>query len=71
MCGDGSSQNFLVQVKGLLDKGANITATDKQGISALHFACGQGRVETVKFLWSRGAELDAEDPGGWLVPGKE
>lgn len=50
-------------MKGLLDRGANITAADKQGVSALHFACGQGRLEVVKFLWSRGAELDGEDPG--------
>lgn len=52
-----------MQVKGLLDKGANSGAIDKKGISALHFACGQGRLEVVKFLWSRGVELDCEDPG--------
>ena len=43
--------------------GANITATDKRKISALHYACGQGRLAVVKFLWSRGTELDYEDPG--------
>ena len=50
-------------MKGLLDQGADLNAVDKQKISALHFACGQGRLEVIQFLWSRGVELDAEDPG--------
>ena len=51
-----------MQVKALLEQGADPEATDKQKVNALHFACGQGRLEVVKFLWSRGIELDAEDP---------
>lgn len=43
--------------------GADATACDKRRVSALHYACGQGRLEVVRFLWSRGVELDAEDPG--------
>ena len=43
--------------------GAEATACDKRRVSALHYACGQGRLEVVRFLWSRGVELDAEDPG--------
>lgn len=50
-------------MKGLLERGANPQAVDKQNVSALHFACGQGRLEAVQFLWSRGVELDSEDPG--------
>ena len=51
-----------MQVKALLEQGADPEATDKRKVNALHFACGQGRLEVVSFLWSRGIELDAEDP---------
>jgi ankyrin repeat protein len=50
-------------VKGLLERGADPEAVDKKNVSALHFACGQGRLGVVQFLWSRGVELDSEDPG--------
>ncbi len=43
--------------------GAELTAKDKKGISALHYACGQGRLDVVKFLWSKGVDLDSDDPG--------
>ncbi len=46
-----------------MDMGADLTAKDKKGISALHYACGQGRLEVVKFLWSKGLDLDPDDPG--------
>ena len=59
------------QVKGLLEKGANPQAVDKKGVSALHFGCGQGRLGVVQFLWSRGVELDSEDPGACLDPAKK
>lgn len=51
------------QVERLIEMGADATACDKRRVSALHYACGQGRLEVVRFLWSRGVELDAEDPG--------
>ena len=53
----------------LLELGADAGACDKRRVSGLHYACGQGRLEVVRFLWSRGAELDAEDPGTSLSPG--
>ena len=40
-----------------------MTAKDKKGISALHYASGQGRLEVLQFLWSKGLDLDADDPG--------
>ena len=43
--------------------GADIGAKDKRGISALHYASGQGRLEVLQFLWSKGLDLDADDPG--------
>lgn len=58
-------------MKGLLEQGADPESTDKRKVSALHYACGQGRLEVIKFLWTRGIELDAEDPGdphGFILP---
>lgn len=52
-----------LQVQQLLEMGADAHAKDKRGISALHYASGQGRLEVLQFLWSRGLELDADDPG--------
>lgn len=54
------------QVEELMDMGAELTAKDKRGISALHYACGQGRLEIVKYLWSKGVDLDSDDPGAHL-----
>lgn len=52
-----------LQVQQLLEMGADADAKDKRGISALHYASGQGRLEVLQFLWSRGLDLDADDPG--------
>lgn len=54
--------NFL-QAQHLVQIGADITARDKQRLSALHFAAAHGHLELVSFLWSKGAELDWESPG--------
>ena len=47
----------------LLDSGADPKAVDKRKVSALQYACAQGRLEVVQRLYRRGVELDAEDPG--------
>ena len=52
-------------MEGLLDLGAVPDCKDKKGLQPLHFAAGRGRTEVVKFLWSKGAELDTEAPGRW------
>lgn len=73
------------QVEGLVELGASLDCRDKQGRGPLHFAAAHGRAEVARFLWSRGAEVDAEAPGqrgdggravgiqgagrGWLVGG--
>ena len=51
----------------LLEQGARLKALDKRGVSGLHYACGQGRTEVVPFLWSKGVELDNEDPSEILL----
>jgi ankyrin repeat protein len=52
-----------MQVEQLMERGADVTAKDKRGISALHYAAGQGRLEIIKLLWSKGVDLDSDDPG--------
>lgn len=52
-----------LQVEALLEMGAALDAKDKQGRGPLHFAAAHGRAGVVQFLWSRGAEVDAETPG--------
>jgi hypothetical protein len=49
----------------LLDMGADTEARDKKGLLPMHFAAAHGKLEVVKFLWSKGAEIDAEDPGAF------
>lgn len=52
------------QVEALLEMGAALDCKDKQGRGPLHFAAANGRLPVVRHLWSRGAEADAETPGG-------
>ena len=54
----------LLQAQHLVQIGADIAARDKQRLSALHFAAAHGHLDLVSFLWSKGAELDWESPGG-------
>ncbi|UCH21207.1 MAG: WG repeat-containing protein, partial [Deltaproteobacteria bacterium] len=54
-------------VKFLLEKGADLHATDKVG-TPLHWAAGRGQVEMVRFLLSRGADINAKNrsvPDPW------
>jgi ankyrin repeat protein/mono/diheme cytochrome c family protein len=48
----------------LLDKGANIKASTKDGATAVHRAAECGDVEVLKLLVERGADVNAERKGG-------
>ena len=48
----------------LLDKGANIKASTKDGATALHRAAECGDVDVLKLLVDRGADVNAERKGG-------
>jgi ankyrin repeat protein len=58
-----SELGYLAIVDLLLDRGANLEATDDLGQTALTSAAGYGRAEVVGRLLDRGANLDAVD---WL-----
>ena len=51
----------------LIDKGAQVTAKDKNGNTPLHCAAYQGHVEIVRLLCDHGADVEARDIRG-LTP---
>jgi len=51
-------------VKLLLENGANLNAVDKDGRSALMYACESGQTETARLLIESGAGLSARDHEG-------
>jgi len=53
----------------LLDKGADITDQDGNGMTGLHMAAGGGHLDTVKLLIRRGAPLELKNVWGGTVLG--
>lgn len=51
-------------VKGLLQRGANINATGRLRMTALHWAAEEGHVQVVAFLLGEGAQPSSMDPFG-------
>jgi ankyrin repeat protein len=50
-----------VMVRGLLDHGADLQATDPKGWTALHMVCSREWVDGVAWLLERGADPDVRD----------
>ncbi len=55
----------LVVVRTLIDKGANIEATDINGDTVLLLALEHSHIEIVKELLYKGASIDAVNKNGW------
>ncbi len=53
-----------ITVKLLLDRGAQIEASNKDGLTALHWASSNGHDATVKLLLDRGAQIEASNKDG-------
>jgi len=49
-----------MQVKTLIQRGAETNVRDKRNLTALHFAAGRGWLDVVQLLWSKAVDLDAE-----------
>ena len=49
----------------LLDKGAQVEARNKFGLTPLHNAAQQGHVEIVRLLCDRGADVEVRSVSGW------
>ena len=47
---DASKRGKVEAVQTLVEKGANITCTDDQGLTPLHHACRHGRKDVVAYL---------------------
>ncbi|PWT98942.1 MAG: hypothetical protein C5B51_28170, partial [Terriglobia bacterium] len=58
-----SEEQTLEVVKLLLDLGADISAANDHGMTALHGAAYKGANKVVQFLVDRGAKLDVKDNG--------
>ena len=54
-------------VKRLLDSGADVDATNKDNLMALHMVAFMGRADVVTVLLEHGADLDAKDEKGWMA----
>ena len=49
--------------------GADPASKDAKGLDSMHFAAAHGQLEVVRFLWTKGVELDSEDAGAQLLHG--
>ncbi len=58
------SENNFKDAEHWIKKGADVNYIDSTGLSALHIAARDGKIETVKFLISYGAKVDILDSGG-------
>ena len=58
------------QIKNLLDAGADLSATDEAGETALMHAAREGHVAAVKVLIAAGADVNAKSPQGWTALAK-
>ncbi len=58
------STNDVVQLKALLDEGADVNAKDNYGRTVLMSAVERNRVEMIKALLERGADVNAKDDMG-------
>lgn len=47
----------------LVEMGAEPAAKDAKGLDSMHFAAAHGQLDVVRFLWTKGVELDSEDAG--------
>ncbi|MEI6219015.1 MAG: ankyrin repeat domain-containing protein [bacterium] len=56
--------NNLLYAKAMLLLGAKPTASDRQGLTALHFAARHGNIPMAKLLIQAGADVNKPDDGG-------
>lgn len=57
----------IIQIRALLQGGADCNSRNSDGASLLMLAAGAGHLETVKVLIELGTEVNATDPLGWTA----
>jgi outer membrane protein assembly factor BamB len=58
---EGARVGDTARITAALDQGADINAKARYDVTALFFAAGSGRLEAVKLLIARGADVNAQD----------
>ena len=48
----------------LLDKGADVTLKDCNGLNVLHYAVDSNNLDAVKFVLEQNVDIDGRDDGG-------
>lgn len=56
-----SIENNMPKIRDLLQLGVNINSTDKDGNTALHYACMYSQINIIKYLIEKGANLNSEN----------
>ena len=64
---EAAESGDISEVENLLARGADVNATDKYGITALHWAAKAGKTEVVEALVIAGADVNATDNDGETV----
>lgn len=62
---NAAKEGILVDVKSLIEQGANVNATDNEGKSALYWASEQGHFEIVKLLIKNKANINIATANGY------
>jgi len=59
--------NHTLQVKKLIEQGANVNMTDDSGFTSLHYASREGNVEIVRLLLQKGANTNNQNKIGFTA----
>lgn len=62
---DAAKTGDIATIQGLLDQGANVNSTNKQGETPLHAAASADQSQVAMLLIQKGANVNSTTTGGW------